>query len=376
MSDTPAGHGLPGEAVARQGPPSFAEGRSRREKARVAGLHPDHWYAVEYDRSVKRGQVVEVRFWNTSIALYRGTDGVPRAIENRCAHRQIKLTLGTVNDCRLTCAYHGWSYDDKGRLAHVPHDLFGHPMPDTGVGVYPVRVRYGLIWIFPGDPAIACERTIPDIPELEGPDRWACVPVDFVWRAHHSIIVDNVSDFTHAWLHRKYRPFDGATLTRCETVGDRVHVSYTTQVGRGRFSRLFVDRRRVNTNAMSLCYEYPYQWSDTDGKIKHWAFFLPIDERTTRTFFLFYFESLKIPLTRFRSPRAFMPMLLAVANQVLIKPLLRQDGVAVEAEQEGWEAHFARPMPELNPAVGLFQQLTVRRWEEHLADARPVPSVR
>ena len=42
---------------------------------------------------------------------------------------------------------------------------------------------------------------------------------------------------------------------------------------------------------MELCYEYPYQWSNTDGKIKHWCFVLPIDGTTTRAFFLFYFDS-------------------------------------------------------------------------------------
>ena len=89
---------------------------------------------------------------------------------------------------------------------------------------------------------------MPEIPELEGPARWACVPLDFTWRAHHSIIVDNVSDFTHAHLHRRYRPFVDAKLGRCEMVGD------------GRFSKLFVDRRRVRTDRMELAFEYPYQW--------------------------------------------------------------------------------------------------------------------
>ncbi len=354
-------------------PPTFAEARNRRQKARTAGLHPDYWYAVEYDRAVGPGQVRQVRFWGQSIALFRGEDGRLRALEDRCAHRQLQLSLGTVEGCRLTCLYHGWSYGDDGCLAVVPHDLFGHPMPAVGVRAYPVRVRYGLVWIFPGDPARADTRQIPDIPELEGAAPWACVPLDFTWRAHHSLIVDNVSDFTHAWLHRKYQPFGDARLTRCEGVGDRVHVSYETKVGRGRFSGLFVDRRRIDTNAMDLCYDYPYQWSNTDGKIKHWCFFLPIDERTTRTFFLFYFESLKIPWLPLRIPSRLMSLVLRVSNRVLIGPLLRQDGVAVEAEQAAWEAHFDEPVPELNPAIGLFQQLTVRKWEEHLAQAARRP---
>jgi hypothetical protein len=353
-------------------PASFAEAHTRKAKVRTAGLDPDYWYAVEHDRAIKPGRVVEVTFWNTSIAVYRGTDGVVRALENRCAHRQLKLSLGDVTDCRLTCAYHGWSYDEHGRLADIPHDLFGRSMPSIAIRSYPVRVRYGLVWIFPGDPALADTRAIPEIPELEGPQRWACVPIDFTWRAHHSMIIDNVSDFSHAWLHRKYRPFTDATLTRCELDGDRVRVSYDTQVGRGKISQLFVDRKRINVNAMDLAYEYPYQWSDTDGKIKHWCFVLPVDARTTRVFFLFYFESLKIPFTPFRFPRALMKLVLVISNRLLIRPLLRQDGVAVEAEQEGWETHTDTPVPDLNPAVALFQQLTIRKWEEHLASrARP-----
>ena len=350
-------------------PPTFAEARHRRQKVRAAGLDPDYWYAVDHERAVPRGRAVEVTFWGRSIALYRGDDGRLRALENRCAHRHLPLTLGTVEGCQLTCMYHGWSYDEAGRLAQVPHDRFGHPLPAVTVRAYPVQVRYGLVWIFPGDPARAVERRIPDIPELEGPQRWACVPLDFTWRAHHSLIVDNVSDFTHAWLHRQYRPFTDARLTRCEAIGDRVYVSYETKIGRGKISGLFVDRRRVSTDAMDLCYEYPYQWSNTDDKIKHWCFFLPIDARTTRTFFLFYFESLRVPLTRARVPRRLMTPLLRMANRLLVAPLLRQDGAAVEAEQQAYETHHALPVPDLNPAVALFQQLTVRKWEEHLERA-------
>jgi len=316
---------------------------------------------------VKPGQVVAVTFWNTSIVLYRGRDGLLGALENRCAHRQLELSLGEVTGCRLVCAYHGWAYDATGRVVQIPHDLFGKSMPSIRIRSYQVKVRYGLVWLFPGDPALAETRKIPDIPELEGPDRWACVPLDFTWRAHHSMIIDNVSDFTHAHLHRKYRPFVDAKLTRCEAQGDRVYVSYNTRIGTGRISGLFVDRKRVDTGAIDLCYEYPYQWSSTDGRIKHWCFVLPIDARSSRVFFLFYFDALRIPLTPIRIPQRVLTPFLRISNRVLIGPLLRQDGFAVEAEQDGYERHPDSPIIELNPAVGLFQRLTIRKWEEHLA---------
>ncbi len=349
-------------------PPTFEEAKNKRQKVRAAGLDPNHWYAVEHDKALAKGQVIEAKFWGASVAVYRDDQGVVHAIENRCAHRQLKLSAGMVVGDKLVCGYHGWEYDGTGKLAKIPHDLFGHKMPACKLRSYAVRVRYGLIWVFFGAAERAFSTKMPEIPELEGPDAWACVPVDFTWRAHHSMIIDNVSDFTHAFLHRKYQPFSNdSKLTRLESEDDRVSLSYDTKVGYGKISGLFVDRKRVDTNSMDLCYDYPYQWSNTDDQIKHWLFVLPIDERTTRTFFLFYFKEFKVPGLPLHIPQRIMTPVLKVSNKLLIRPLLRQDLFAVEAEQEGWEKHYDEPIAELSPAVHAFQALTIKKWEEYLA---------
>ena len=348
-------------------PPCFEEARNLRQQVRATGMDPDYWYAVEEVHRIKPGTVVEIIFWKRSIALYRGTDGSFHALENRCAHRQIKLSLGEVQGCKLVCAYHGWKYDQEGRRVDILHDRSGGKLPKPSIRSYPVKVRYGLVWLFPGNPERAQNRQIPDIPELEGRKRWACVPLSFTWSAHHSMIIDNVSDFTHAHLHRRYRPFEDAILTRCDTIGDDVHLAYDTRVGRGRISGLFVDHDRLNTNHMDLCFQYPYQWSNTDDAIKHWLFVLPIDERTTRMFFLFYFKALKIPLLPVQIPRFAMSTVLKISNRVLIGPLLNQDRHAVEAEQLAYEKHWDAPPIEFNPVVKAFQNVTVRKWQEYLA---------
>ena len=355
------------ERPANAAPPTYEESTNPRQKVRRAGMHPDYWYAVEYEHRIKPGQVIEVKFWGRSIAVYRGTDGVLRAMEDRCAHRQLKLSRGEVEGCNLVCDYHGWVYSPEGYVVHMTHDLFGRPLPAMRIATYPLQVRYGLVWVFPGDPAKAEERAIPEIPELEGPDRWACVPLDFTWRAHHSMIVENVSDFTHAYLHRKYKPMEDPKLTNTALVGDRVDIGYDCKVGAGRFYSKLVDRKRTNTDHMDLCFEYPYHRSDTGGRIKHWLFLLPIDERTTRCFFLFYFNAIKIPFTDVLIPQRFMTPVLNVANRFLIRPLLEQDGEAVEAEQVGYEEHFGAPVTEFNPAVHLIQELTIRKWDEYVA---------
>ena len=357
-------------------PPSFADAKNHRQRVRAAGLSPDYWYPVEWDARVKRGQAIDVTFWDDSIAVFRGLDGSLHAIENRCAHRQLKLSLGQVGDCTLTCAYHGWTYDGAGRCVRMAHDLFGHKFPRVKVGSYPLQVKHGLIWVFPGDPALAGVRRVPDIPELESARPWGSIPIDFTWRAHHSMIIDNVSDFTHAYLHRRSKPFTDARLTRMETEGDRVLLAYDTKVGQGRISGLFVDRRKTNTNAMTLAYEYPYQWSNTDDKIKHWCFVLPIDGRTTRVFFIFYFspQMLKVPFLPLNVPAPLVRLIMAASKRLLVRPLLAEDGFAVEAEQDAWARHFDQPIAELNPVVHQFQQLTIRKWEEHLCGGARGPA--
>lgn len=350
-----------------QPPPSFEEAKNTRQKVRAAGMDPNYWYPAEWDHALKPGEVQEVVFWKRSIALFRGEDGQVRAIENRCAHRQLKLTTGHVDGCNVVCPYHGWAYDGEGRVVDIPHSLFGRKFPKFKVPSVPTRVKHGIIWIFPGDPEKAEARSIPEIPELEGPDAWHTIPVDGTWAAHHSMIIDNVSDFTHAYLHRRFRPFVDAELLHFETQGDTVELEYDTKVGTGRFSGLFVDRKSIDTNHMKLAYEYPYQRSNTDDQIKHWLFVRPIDERTTRSFFLFYFKQFTVPFTSVRLPRVVMDGFLKAAKHLTVQPLLAEDGVAVEAEQEGWETYWDAPLAELNPVVKAFQDLTIRKWEEYLA---------
>jgi phenylpropionate dioxygenase-like ring-hydroxylating dioxygenase large terminal subunit len=355
-------------------PPGFLEAKNRRQKARAAGLSPDYFYPVARSGKLRRGQVLGTRFWDRPIAVFRDESGQVHAIEDRCAHRQLKLSLGQVKGCNLVCQYHGWEYNGDGKVVGIPHELFGKPFPNLKVGGFPAQERYGLIWIFPGNPALAELRRIPDIPELEGKERWGLITIDCEWKTHHSMVMDNLSDLTHAYPYPRHKRFSDAKMTRCEALGDRVYVSYDTEVGGGNILRRFVDKRLVSSNHIDLCYEYPYQWSRSGDKIKHHCFVLPLDARTTHAFFLFYFKSPRVPFMPLAIPPwllnhflgHFSGRLLGVANEWLGTPLIPQDRRACEAELEGYTRYYDAPVAEFNPAVGLGQQLIIRKWEEYL----------
>lgn len=349
-------------------PPGFEDARNLRQQARAAGMNPNYWYAVELDSNIEPGEVHEVVFWKRSFALFRDERGELHAIENRCAHRHLKLSEGEVKGCQLICPYHGWTYDGDGRLARVPHNDFGKTL-NLKLRHFPVKVRYGLVFLFPGDPELAETRRIPDIPELEGPDRWVCVPLEYTWHGHHSMIIDNVSDLTHGYLHRKWRPFYGDELVRVEETDDRVLCEYKSKIGAGRFMDIVIDRSQHAGDRYIACYDYPYHWSNIEEFVKHFLCVLPIDERTSRIFFLVYYRHFKVPFLPLEVPRRLMEPLVRFGQRYMVDPLFQEDGWAVAQEQIGWERHWNEPLAEPNPVVRAFQRLTVRKWQEHLDEA-------
>ncbi|HET7543066.1 MAG TPA: aromatic ring-hydroxylating dioxygenase subunit alpha [Polyangiaceae bacterium] len=351
------------------GTPSAASGRreSRVAEVRRSGPSGNFWYAVEYSNKLARGQVLEVVWWKSSIALFRDQAGAVSALENRCAHRQLPLSCGRVEGKRLVCQYHGWKYDGGGRCVEISHELGKgrEKMPKIGIRAYPVKERYGLVWIFPGDPALADSVPLPEVPELCGSDPWPVVPLDVTINAHFSMIVENVCDFNHAYLHRHKQPFVDPKLVGYERVGDRIDVTYKTSFEKSLIAKLASENGGKGLDRIKLWYQYPYQGSDILGKYLHWLFMLPIDERTTRCFFVFLFGPMEVPLVRWTIPRLLKPIALRLANLLYVSPLLAEDKFILEAEQTGFERHADRPMIELNPVVIEFQKLTLEKAREY-----------
>lgn len=359
----------PAAPAADASPPSGAD---LRWKTRRAGPSGNYWYAVELEGNLRPGQVREVVFWGTSIALYRGGGGVVSALVNRCAHRHIRLSIGQVQDDCLTCIYHGWRYDGDGRCVHIAHEIGPgrKPLPNIRIRSYPVRVRYGLIWLFPGDPALADRVPLPSIPCLEGGRPWPFVPIDMTIKAHFSTIIENGCDFYHAFLHRKYKPFTDSHLEEHHRDGDTVHMTYTSKQGEGWLARLGTPQGGKDLNSMVLWYQYPYQGSDMDGKYIQWLFVLPIDEATTRCFYLFLWGPMVVPLLRLDVPFALRRPILKAINAVYLEPLLREDRLVLEEEQEALRVHGGERSIEVNPIVQAFQRLTLEKWEAYVASER------
>jgi phenylpropionate dioxygenase-like ring-hydroxylating dioxygenase large terminal subunit len=87
------------------------------------------------------------------LALFRDRDGRASALLDRCPHRNVPLSLGSVDHGELKCRYHGWRFDGQGSCTAIP----GLPIVDASVGIdapgrrcmaFRVVERDGYVWVW------------------------------------------------------------------------------------------------------------------------------------------------------------------------------------------------------------------------------------
>ena len=156
------------------------------------------WHAVVRASDV-RDRPLAVRVCGDDIVVWRGRDGAIAAAPDRCPHRQAPLSLGTVVDGLLECAYHGWSFAPDGRCELVPASGPGAPVPPRAhLACVRVQERYGLVWVCLGEPV----AELPLVPEDGDPSfRRIVQPVER-WATAATRMVDNFNDVAHfPWVH-------------------------------------------------------------------------------------------------------------------------------------------------------------------------------
>ncbi|MGE0667183.1 MAG: SRPBCC family protein [Sphingomonadales bacterium] len=87
--------------------------------------------------------------FGTPVLITRGKDGKARAFMNACGHRGAPLRdCGTGKATRFVCPYHGWTYNNEGKLVGVAASSeFGEfDRDEYGLPALPTYEKAGLIW--------------------------------------------------------------------------------------------------------------------------------------------------------------------------------------------------------------------------------------
>ena len=94
------------------------------------------------------------RVLDHDIVLFRDAAGSARALHDRCCHRGVRLSLGTVSGGQLACGYHGWRYDGEGCCVHIPSLTQGaQPSQRARVRSFPCVEQDAYLWVWSGTEA-------------------------------------------------------------------------------------------------------------------------------------------------------------------------------------------------------------------------------
>ena len=187
------------------------------------------WYVAAWDDEIGPEPLARI-FLGEPVVLFRAGDGAAVALEDRCCHRHLPLSLGRVVGDEIQCGYHGLKFDAAGACSEVPGQTL--VPPGAAIRSYRLVERWGMVWIWMGDPGLADESLIPDWWFMDHPD-WKVIrgnggkPIPT--GCNYELITDNLLDLSHVnYVHpdtigadevvefpvRTTRGADGVTMAR------------------------------------------------------------------------------------------------------------------------------------------------------------------
>jgi 5,5'-dehydrodivanillate O-demethylase len=156
-----------------------------------------YWQPVFVSRELKIAHPVPIRLLSEEFTIYRGEDGIVRAVEARCPHRGLHLSVGKVEGSSIRCRYHGWNFDESGQCTEQPFErkCFAAKVK---IQSYPVQEYFGLVWMYIGEgPAPA----LPRWPALEKFGFFHVVELR-KWNYFHDL-ENTVDDVHQRWVHKE-----------------------------------------------------------------------------------------------------------------------------------------------------------------------------
>lgn len=159
---------------------------------------PPGWFIAASSRAVG-GRPHAVTLHEVPLVLFRGPDGRAAALEDRCPHRNVPLSLGRVQQGALECPYHGWRFGPDGGCLAVPGLVDGDvAAPSRCARAWTVREAQGFVWLHaPGE--VASE---PFAFPHQGEAGYHHVRAELVAEASVHAVAENALDVPHtAFLH-------------------------------------------------------------------------------------------------------------------------------------------------------------------------------
>ena len=202
-----------------------------------------YWYIVAASGELTANGALCRCVLDERLVCFRGRDGAPAVLRDRCLHRNAPLSDGTVRDGLLTCPYHGWTYDHCGAVVDIP-SMPRATRPAHCSPPFAVIERDGYIYVRLGD------ATDPPVEPFAMPHYrergWVNLRLQNLFANKVSNCVENFIDIPHtAFVHRGlFRSTRGEAIgATIESANGAVHVRYENERGNLGVYRWFLNPR-------------------------------------------------------------------------------------------------------------------------------------
>ena len=152
----------------------------------------------------KPGDYITFSIVDQPFFAIRGKDGQVRSFANVCLHRMMMLLEGRGSCGRITCPYHGWTYDTEGKVIGAGHmgkrdpefDKKGYRLPE-------LRTEIWQGWIYvtlnPDAPPVASllSDLETEISRYGLADYISVETQDHVWKTNWKLLTENFMEGYH-----------------------------------------------------------------------------------------------------------------------------------------------------------------------------------
>lgn len=167
------------------------------------------WYVVAEKNEIHSKKPYKVTVWGKDYVIWKTGPKQYTALEDICPHKGAAFSVGTIENGRVVCPYHGYEFDQKGNLTVVPGLCF-QPSSIYNVPRFAVVEKNG--WIYLNTWQVLSTTTDEDIrvladrifvePELNGSYKMKVLFINQIFKTYPRIVTENSLDIMHiAFVH-------------------------------------------------------------------------------------------------------------------------------------------------------------------------------
>ena len=177
-----------------------AQNASQRMADRHTPFVMNDWYVAAFAEEIKE-QLLARTLLGRRLVFYRTSMGHVVALEDRCPHRSMPLSAGTLTQDTIVCAYHGLRFNTEGDCIEVPSQP--NCPKNVGIKAYRTHERGAVVWIWMGEAEQADLSKLPPQDWMESAE-WERSQGYLSLQASYVRLHENLLDLTHlSFLHAK-----------------------------------------------------------------------------------------------------------------------------------------------------------------------------